>query len=500
MLENGHQSTASNSKFLSLDNIKRNQTSILVPIKEPTQKKIKELMKIKEEPNSCLNSAATQALISKTYLQKTTNILHRRAKAQELERGVEPPPYQRPKRANKQQYKLSIKQVPQSEQQYSRDSRDTSKQEEEEESVKAITYGDEDEVNPEEESVPINGSPDDQSTIFGLGPLAHAALKDKQKFDRAQKKKSPRKATNKRKTRSYISEVKVEEEDDEYPIAGDNESIITDQTSLQEQETYMNQDQVSESANLQNMGANTSVNSFMSIINNNSSPEQQEAQRQNLEDFRTFLQIKKQNVERLPLSFRFSKIDYQKQCQTIQELKAMNPNRKNYGDPSQCGIDLQVYSMAYKAKLRSDSRHLQIVLPLIPTAIDEDAPRKVIKQKIQRLELVKQQLSSYLDPYEFIGDDNMMPQLPRLLYLHQKYCAGQSQKTIEDLQKDLFCVNDDLRNLELYLKGEKVAYWTTIEDYVLKKHAFEVLSPEYQFLIKQKGPEEVQKRREFLGV
>ena len=78
----------------------------------------------------------------------------------------------------------------------------------------------------------------------------------------------------------------------------------------------------------------------------------------------------------------------------------------------------------------------------------------------------------------------MIPQLPRLLHLHQKYCAGSTQKTVEDLQKDLFCVNDDLRNLELHLKGEKIAYWTTIEDYVLKKHAFDVHSPEYQFLIK----------------
>lgn len=61
-------------------------------------------------------------------------------------------------------------------------------------------------------------------------------------------------------------------------------------------------------------------------------------------------------------------------------------------------------------------------------------------------------------------------------------------------------MNDDLRALELFLKGEKITYWTTIEDYVLKKHAFDILSPEYQFLIKQKGPDEVQKRREFLGL
>jgi len=36
-----------------------------------------------------------------------------------------------------------------------------------------------------------------------------------------------------------------------------------------------------------------------------------------------------------------------------------------------------------------------------------------------------------------------------------------------------------MRSLELYLKGEKVAFWTAIEDYVLKKNAFEILNPEY---------------------
>jgi hypothetical protein len=83
------------------------------------------------------------------------------------------------------------------------------------------------------------------------------------------------------------------------------------------------------------------------------------------------------------------------------------------------------------------------------------------------------------NPEDFYGDDGMIPQLPRLICLHQKYCAGQTTKTIEDLQKDLYCVSDDLRNLELFLKGEKVAYWSSVEDYVLKKHAFDILSPEY---------------------
>lgn len=57
-----------NSKFLSLDKVKRNQTSIIVPFKDANPKKIKELLRIKDEPDSMMNTAAQQAMISKTFL------------------------------------------------------------------------------------------------------------------------------------------------------------------------------------------------------------------------------------------------------------------------------------------------------------------------------------------------------------------------------------------------------------------------------------------------
>ena len=92
-----------------------------------------------------------------------------------------------------------------------------------------------------------------------------------------------------------------------------------------------------------------------------------------------------------------------------------------------------------------------------------------------------------------------MPQLPRLVYLLKKYCHG-TPKTVEDLQKDLFGVNDDFRQLELLLKGEKVTTWSAIEDHMLRKYAGDIKSTEFQLLISQKGHEDVTKRRDFLGV
>jgi len=51
--------------------------------------------------------------------------------------------------------------------------------------------------------------------------------------------------------------------------------------------------------------------------------------------------------------------------------------------------------------------------------------------------------------------------------MHSKYCSS-SDKTIEDLQRDLYCLSDDFYKLELYLQtGKSNAYWTEIEDLVL---------------------------------
>ncbi len=36
-----------------------------------------------------------------------------------------------------------------------------------------------------------------------------------------------------------------------------------------------------------------------------------------------------------------------------------------------------------------------------------------------------------------------MPELDRLIELHRKYCSG-TNKTVEDLQRDLYCLSDDI--------------------------------------------------------
>ena len=43
-------------------------------------------------------------------------------------------------------------------------------------------------------------------------------------------------------------------------------------------------------------------------------------------------------------------------------------------------------------------------------------------------------------------------------------------KSIEDLQRDLFSVNDDCRALEMLLKGERITTWNEIEDHMLMKN------------------------------
>lgn len=71
----------------------------------------------------------------------------------------------------------------------------------------------------------------------------------------------------------------------------------------------------------------------------------------------------------------------------------------------------------------------------------------------------------------------MLPELDRLIDLHKKYCCQHlgtnsihTEKTIEDLQRDLFCLSDDFCRLELYLQTgmrSKAHYWSEIEDLVL---------------------------------
>ncbi len=53
----------------------------------------------------------------------------------------------------------------------------------------------------------------------------------------------------------------------------------------------------------------------------------------------------------------------------------------------------------------------------------------------------------------------------------------------------------DLTVVERALKGEKVEEWTYLEDLALSKPQD---SSEFQWLLKSKGPEQIEKRRKFL--
>ncbi len=75
-------------------------------------------------------------------------------------------------------------------------------------------------------------------------------------------------------------------------------------------------------------------------------------------------------------------------------------------------------------------------------------------------------------------------------------------------------MGDDLRKLEVYLQGGKVAYWTEMEDFVLSEYfhstdtsadSGKLFTPPvnnvaYAKLVKVKGPEEVLNRKYFLKI
>ena len=98
--------------------------------------------------------------------------------------------------------------------------------------------------------------------------------------------------------------------------------------------------------------------------------------------------------------------------------------------------------------------------------------------------------------------------MTRLVHLHRKYCSGQDgksaehTKSLEDLQKDLYCCSDDFRRLEVFLQGGRVAYWTEMDDFILASFAEsgDERNLAYQKLLKVKGPQEVYERQYFLKI
>ncbi len=92
-----------------------------------------------------------------------------------------------------------------------------------------------------------------------------------------------------------------------------------------------------------------------------------------------------------------------------------------------------------------------------------------------------------------------MPAIDKLIALHKKYCSG--DKSIEELQRDLYCFSDDFNRLELCLQTgvrSAVHYWSEIEDLILTKHFMDEHSEELNMLWRIKGPEEIVNRKYFL--
>ena len=67
---------------------------------------------------------------------------------------------------------------------------------------------------------------------------------------------------------------------------------------------------------------------------------------------------------------------------------------------------------------------------------------------------------------------------------------------MEEINKTFIEVSCKKSKLIDVLKGQSFSKWTELEDMALEKGTE---SPEYTFLLKTKGPEEILRRKRFLG-
>eukprot|EP00347_Sterkiella_histriomuscorum_P011359 403372754 len=96
-----------------------------------------------------------------------------------------------------------------------------------------------------------------------------------------------------------------------------------------------------------------------------------------------------------------------------------------------------------------------------------------------------------LEEEKLLDEQNLFQSLHnRLIQLQQKY-----NRTTEQISELFLRVCGDLDQVELALQGTQVPEWNYLEDMALTK-SFE--TPEYQWLLKQKGEKEIEKRRKFL--
>ena len=131
------------------------------------------------------------------------------------------------------------------------------------------------------------------------------------------------------------------------------------------------------------------------------------------------------------------------------------------GDGSE-DINPGVYTQAYVNRIRDLSKSLAIRI-YKPESQDSFASLENINMIQERRDVLQLQQSKV--PSDHSGEtglkeaglhysDKKLPDMARLCHLHKKYFSTNDvngSKTIEDLQRDLFCVGEDFGKLEVYL-------------------------------------------------
>ena len=207
------------------------------------------------------------------------------------------------------------------------------------------------------------------------------------------------------------------------------------------------------------------------------------------------------------LSVRFSEADFSKQLKVLQEQKnqatALTKSSANsmhmrdvlllpslsHRQQDTDELNPGIYTSSYKQRVRELASAVRIQI------CNDDEFRDV------RLETVQPKMSRYNSKNTTQAEvERNLPELDRLIDLHTKYCGHRDailqvrDKTIEDLQRDLYCLSDDFCRLELYLQtGQKpgIHFWTALEDLVLEKNADlseSHYTDEMNMLLRVKGP------------
>ena len=94
-------------------------------------------------------------------------------------------------------------------------------------------------------------------------------------------------------------------------------------------------------------------------------------------------------------------------------------------------------------------------------------------------------------------EESLLDEQKRFQSLHDSLQALKERynKTTEQISELFVRVCGDLTCVEAALKGEKVDEWSYLEDLALSKPTD---SSEFQWLLKSKGMEQIEKRRKFL--